>query len=155
MGATEALPLQQPAALPVDAQALADELAREIAGEVRFDGGRASLRSDLLPRLPASVVPRAIEGGAHRDRVDPGRQSAVASKVGQRTPDPDENLLQELLSAVDIALPSPGEGPDAAVMFPIHRLERLEIVGRQRSPPDRIGLPPMSVRRGEGCCTGG
>ncbi|MDB5758968.1 MAG: hypothetical protein JWM30_2257, partial [Burkholderia sp.] len=43
MGAIEPLPLKQPPALPVDAQALADELAREIAGEVRFDGGSRSL----------------------------------------------------------------------------------------------------------------
>jgi FAD/FMN-containing dehydrogenase/Fe-S oxidoreductase len=43
LGATETLPFKQHPALSVDAQALADELTREIGGEVRFDGGSRSL----------------------------------------------------------------------------------------------------------------
>jgi FAD/FMN-containing dehydrogenase/Fe-S oxidoreductase len=51
--------------LPVDAQALADELAREISGEVRFDGGSRSLYAtdaSNYRQVPIGVViPTSVE----------------------------------------------------------------------------------------------
>lgn len=105
---------------------------------LEIDGLRVSrLRRDRLifdrrplPLLPAPAAARAVERRVDRDRVDPRPEGALTAEVGQRPPDPDEDLLQELLGTVRVALPARGEGPDAAVMVPIDGLE-----GRQVTPP--------------------
>jgi FAD/FMN-containing dehydrogenase/Fe-S oxidoreductase len=65
VGATEPSLFTQPPGLTLDAQALADDLAREVDGEVRFDGGSRSLYAtdaSNYRQVPIGVViPHSIE----------------------------------------------------------------------------------------------
>ena len=93
---------------------------------------------DFVKRSGCSAAGDLVESSARHDSVEPGAYGAVMAKAGQRSPRPDERLLDRVLRVGARAEHPQGDAVDAGLV-PAHEvLERINVTVLGCPNEDRV-----------------